>query len=449
MSNKYKIPIVIIVGRMNVGKSTLFNRLAVNVKSMILDYAGVTRDFLQDTITWKSRTFQIMDTGGISLKKTQDELAEKSRAKVLELIQNADICLFVCDGTVGVLPEDREIAKQLRKYGKKVILVVNKIDVHVAQEQLHEFDRLGFSVVVPLSAQHARGIEDLLSAIIDELPEKKVDDMVEDQSVKCRVVLLGKPNVGKSSLINLLTNKERSLVSPIPGTTREAISEKITFYQEDILVTDTPGIRKKGAVTETLEGMMVKTSFRAVDAAHIVLLMVDASEGQLSDQELKLAFYAFDDCKKAVIILFNKEDLTDEESKDALKSDLSLYKHLMTKVESLTISCKTGKNIGKILPLITKVWDRYSQELPDVELSLLFKDALRNRPFYKNEQLLMLHTVKQSYRAPLTITLKVNMPEWFGRSQLSYFENVLRKKYDLKGTPVKFIVQKRKPEESR
>lgn len=445
MSNKRKLPKVIIVGRMNVGKSTLFNRLAVNVKSMILDYEGVTRDFLQDTISWRSRTFQIIDTGGISLKKTQDQLAERSRTKVLELIQEADVCLFVCDGTVGILPEDRDIAKQLRKMGKTVIAVINKMDVHSAQEQLHEFDRLGFKVVVPISAQHARGTQELLSAIIDTLPES-TDSVEPEQPVKCRVVLLGKPNVGKSSLINLLTNKERSLVSPIPGTTREAISEKISFYHEDILLTDTPGIRKKGSVSETLESMMVKTSFRAVDAAHIVLLMIDASAGQLADQELKLAFYAFEDCHKAVIVLFNKEDLTDEESKVALDSDVSLYKNLMKKVESLSISCKTGKNIGRIVPLITKVWERYSQELPEEELSLLFKDALRVRPFYKNEQLLMIHTVKQTYKAPLTITLKVNMPEWFGSSQLGYFENVLRKKYDLKGVPVKFLVRKRKLE---
>lgn len=447
MSSKYKAPKVVIVGRMNVGKSTLFNRLAVNVKSMIFDYEGVTRDFLQDIVTWQSQTFQIIDTGGISLKKSPDELLEKSRTKVLELIQEADVCLFVCDGTVGVLPEDRDIAKQLRRFGKKVILVVNKMDVHIAQEQLHEFDRLGFKVIIPISAQHARGTEDLLSAILHELPESSTTAADDNQSVKCRVVLLGKPNVGKSSLINLLAQKERSLVSPIPGTTREAISEKITFYQEDILVTDTPGIRKKGAVSETLETMMVKTSFRAVDAAHIVLLMVDASEGQLSDQELKLAFYAFEDCKKAVIILFNKQDLTDEDSKESLQSDVSLYKHLMSKVESLSISCKTEKNIGRILPLITKVWERYSQQLPEEELSLLFKDALRRRPFYKNEQPLMIHTVKQTYTAPLTIILKVNMPEWFGPSQLSYFENVLRKKYDLKGTPIKFLLRKKKLEE--
>lgn len=446
MSNKRKLPKVIIVGRMNVGKSTLFNRLAVNVKSMILDYEGVTRDFLQDTISWRSRAFQIIDTGGISLKKTQDELAERSRAKVLELIKEADVCLFMCDGTVGILPEDRDIAKQLRKMGKTVIAVVNKMDVHTAQEQLHEFDRLGFNVVVPISAQHARGTQELLSAILDALPESTADSVEQEKAVKCRVVLLGKPNVGKSSLINILTNQERSLVSPIPGTTREAISEKITFYHEDILVTDTPGIRKKGSVSETLESMMVKTSFRAVDAAHIVLLMIDASAGQLADQELKLAFYAFENCHKAVIILFNKEDLTSEESKAALESEVSLYKNLMKKVESLTISCKTGKNIGRIVPLITKVWERYSQEFPEEELSLLFKDALRVRPFYKNEQLLMIHTVKQTYKAPLTITLKVNMPEWFGPSQLAYFENILRKKYDLKGVPVKFLVRKRKLE---
>jgi GTP-binding protein len=447
MSNNHKIPQVAIVGRMNVGKSTLFNRLAVNTKSMTYDYEGVTRDFVYDTISWGDKTFQIVDTGGISLKKTSDPLLEQSRAKVLDLIREADVCLFVCDGTVGLVPEDRDIAKQLRRAGKAVIVVVNKIDVAIAQEQLHEFERLGYKTVIPISAQHARGMNDLYEAITELLPESATDVVLDDQPLKCRVVLIGKPNVGKSSLINILTKQERSLVSDIPGTTREAISEKISFYHEDILVTDTPGIRKKGSVSEPLESMMVKTSFRAVDAAHIVLLLVDATEGQMSDQELKLAFYAFEDCKKALIILFNKQDLTNEEEKEALEYDLDKYQHLMKKVERLTISCKTGKNIGKVLPLISSVWEKYSFRFPEEELSLLFKDALRRRPFYKSEQLLMIHTVRQTYVSPITITLRVNMPQWFGESQLGYFENVLRTKYDLKGVPIKFVVIKKRDED--
>lgn len=447
MNNIPHKPKIAIVGRMNVGKSTLFNRLAVDSQSMVFDYEGVTRDFVYDTVAWHNKSFQIVDTGGISLRKTTDQLTQQSREKVLNLIDESALCILVCDGTIGLVPEDREIATVLRKKGKTVILVVNKMDVALAQEQLHEFERLGFSHVIPVSAQHNRGINELLDVIVNLLPNSTDKKLEEQKVLKCRVALIGKPNVGKSSLINLLTKQERSLVSDIPGTTREAISERISFYQEDIQLTDTPGIRKKGAVTEPLENLMVKSSLRAIDAAHIVLLLVDAKESQLSDQELKLAFYIFEECKKGLIIIFNKQDLVDEEAKEILEYDLKRYKHLMNKVERLNISCKTEKNIGKVVPLIDKVWHRYSIQFEEEELSLLLKDALRRRPFYKQEQPLILHSVRQTYVAPITITLKVNMPEWFGESQLGYFENVLRSRYDLKGVPIKFMVTRKKESE--
>ncbi|PKN03759.1 ribosome biogenesis GTPase Der [Candidatus Dependentiae bacterium HGW-Dependentiae-1] len=440
---KSNYPSVVIVGRTNVGKSTLFNRLSEDVKSLTLDFHGVTRDFLKDTISWQGRFFDLIDTGGVSLQKTEDELAEKTRLVALNMLEKADLVLFVCDGTTGVLSEDLAIAKMLHKLGKKALLVVNKSDTHLAQERQYEFARLGHQPVIVISAQHGLGIADLLEAIVHALPEKTVEQ--EEKEVRCRVVLLGKPNVGKSSLMNLLLKQERSIVTNQPGTTREPISERITFYKEDMLITDTPGIRKKHSVTEKLETMMVGRALRSIEDSGIVLLLIDAHEGRISDQELKLAFYTFEKKYKALIVLRNKQDLVDEDLQDSLDFSLSEYQFFMKKIEQLSISCVTEKNIGKILPLVDQVWHRYTQQLPDErELTLLFQQALAERPLFHQSMKLEVFKARQVVSGPITIVMRVNNPQWFGSSQLAFFEGVLRAKFDLKGVPIKFVARRGK-----
>lgn len=432
---------VVIVGRPNVGKSTLFNRLSVNVKSITYDESGVTRDILKDTVQWNNKYFTLIDTGGISLRKTTDPIFEKARMLALSMMEQADIVLMVCDGKVGPVPEDSEIVKILHKMGKRVILVVNKIDSDVAKEMVHEFRQFGFKHSVAISAQHSHGIGDLLDMIVELLPEDQ--KAVVEEKPTCKVVLLGKPNVGKSSLMNLLLKKERSIVADVPGTTREAISERVTFYQEDILVTDTPGIRKKHAVTEDLETMMVKSSFRALDDADVVLLLIDSSAGQLADQELKLAFYAFTQKFKGLIILFNKSDLKTEHAQERLEFHMEEYEYMLDKVPQLTISCKTEKNVGKILPLVKAVCERYQQRFSDEELTMLFKDALNKKPLFAKTKPLVLHRVEQIKTGPITLLMIVNEPKWFGPSQLTFFEKVLRREHDLKGVPIRFVTRKR------
>lgn len=435
-----KLPTVVIVGRANVGKSTLFNRLSVEVKSLILDYAGVTRDIIKDTVCWKDRCFELVDTGGVSLKKVDDPIIEQVRLRVLTLLKEAELIIFVCDGTVGLLQEDRDIAKLLYKLGKPVILVVNKVDYRIAQENIYDFQKLGFEHVVPVSAQHGTGISALLDVIIEyQFPQKKVSE--DESKARYNVVLLGKPNVGKSSLMNLLLKKERAIVTEIPGTTREALKENVRFYQESIQVTDTPGIRRKRAVTEPLEGLMVKSSLQALKEADIVLLLVDASEGKLSDQELKLAFYAFNELHKALILLFNKQDLVTDDIRSALHYNFEAYRYFLDKIERLDISCKTGANVGKIFPLVQKVWQRYSQTFSSTDLTMLLKDALHKRPLYHKTNILKLFSARQLKAAPITLLLIVNQPRWFGPSQQAFLENVLRKEYDLRSVPIKFIMR--------
>jgi GTP-binding protein len=256
-------------------------------------------------------------------------------------------------------------------------------------------------------------------------------------------VFLGKPNVGKSSLMNLVVQQERSLVSPQAGTTREAVSDIITFYKADIQVTDTPGIRRKRGVTEPLEMLMVKSALRASDNADIVFLLVDASEGKLSDQELKLAFYVFDNYK-ALILVFNKQDLIDDVAKHTLEHNVEEYDYFLKKIPQITVSCKTGKNVGKILPLAQKVWEHYSQKFNNEELTMLFRTALQRKPLYHKTELLALYEVQQLATAPITLLLTVNEPQWFGQSQLGFLDNLMRDNFELTGAPIKFLLRKAK-----
>jgi len=437
MSNLSK---VVIVGRVNVGKSTLFNRLSTEVKSITFDQPGVTRDFIKDVVCWNKKCFELIDTGGVSLRKTQDSIGQEVQQKALSVVKEADVVLFVCDGEVGIVQEDVEISKLLHKLGKKIFVVVNKLDNLESEEKQYEFSKLGYSDIFPLSALHARGVGELLDAISESIAEKQVQGKEEKDT--CKVVLLGKPNVGKSSLLNVLLKEDRAIVSDIPGTTREPIREKIKFYKGDIQITDTAGVRRKRTIEEDLEKFMVKTSFKALKAANLVLLLVDASEGRLSDQELKLAFYAFEN-DKALIILFNKYDLVTDEIKEKLKFNLEPYKYFLKKVETMNISCKTGKNVGRLLSKVDKVWHRYSQKFTNEELTFLFKDALARKPLFHKTMRLVIRAVKQIATAPITLIIIANVPEWFGPSQLGFFDNWMRKNYDLKGVPIKFIVRKK------
>jgi GTP-binding protein len=435
---KKKLPKVVIVGRANVGKSTLFNRLSENVKSLIFDHPGVTRDFITDVIEWQDRYFELVDTGGIDLPS--DRLSQSIKERVHGLLHEASIILFIVDGKEGVVSYDQSVAEKLKKYAEKVVLVVNKTDAKKAQENVYDFYELPHERLVPVSAEHGTGISELFETIIDLLPDTQ--KMGEDDPAY-RVVFLGRPNVGKSSLMNTLLKQDRMLISDEPGTTREALSERITFYHEQLEFTDTPGIRRQRSVEAGLERLMVKSSFQAMKNANFVVLLLDVQEGRIVDQELKLAFYAFAEQHKGLIILVNKVDVMTAEQEERLDHSFERYEHLIAKVPTLRISCKTGKNIGKVVPLINTVSQRYYQQLPEDELEQIFKRALDKHPLVRNRQHLLVRKVKQLATGPITIGLQVNFPEWFGPTQLAFFENIMRKTYDLVGVPVRFVVKKR------
>lgn len=434
------LPKVVIVGRANVGKSTLFNRLSHATKSLVFDVPGVTRDFITDTVTWLGTTFELIDSGGIELKKTADYITQKVQDIGMKLIEEADVALFMIDASVGILEQDRMINQLLYKVAKKVVVVANKSDTAAAKEHRYEIEKLG-RPFVEISALQGTGSGDLLDYIVQELGEKKGSHTPEEP--KCTLVILGKPNVGKSSLMNALLAYERSIVTEQAGTTREAVTANVHFYKETLELTDTPGIRRKRSVTQELEQMMVKTSLRSVDRADIVLFVVDGSQMQLSDQELKLLFFVFEQRHKAVILLINKDDLLDTPQHEVLSHDFSQYDYILKKIPSLYISCTTGKNIGKILPLVQKVWQRYTAQLPSADMSLLLKQAFTRRPLYHQGKLLSLSRAEQVHTRPPKIVVYVNEPRWFGPSQCAFLENVLRKKYDLQGVPVILIPTKK------
>jgi GTP-binding protein len=422
---------------MNVGKSTLFNRLAPHAKSLTLDYEGVTRDAIADRVSWLGRSFELIDTGGLT-EKGNDPLLSAVRVRTRACIDEAAVVIFVVDGLAGVMAEDREIAQWLRTHGKQVVLVVNKIDAKAAQDQYLDFFQLYHTRILSISAAHGEGIGELLEQVVAALPAEQ--EACDESEAAYRVVLIGRPNVGKSSLMNLLVNEERSIVSSMPGTTREPVSSCISFSRESLELTDTPGIRRQRAIEEEIESLMVKSAMRAIKGADIVLLLIDASHADIVNQELKLAFYAFADLYKALVIVVNKADLLDAEKQKALDEALLAYPQLTKKIELLKISCKTGKGLSSVLPTIQRVWERHSQRLPAAELTRVLVEGVERVPLMRNRQRLHIHHVEQIAITPITLKLRVNYPKFFEAAHKGYLERTLREQFDLVGVPIKFVL---------
>jgi len=438
--SKKQAPVVVLVGRTNVGKSTLFNRIAKKTQSIVHNQEGITRDFLHEVISWNNKRFDLVDTGGLSTVGSDDPFQDYIQEVGISNCKRSSVVLFVCDGKIGLTEEDRRLARMIHKLNKETILVLNKCDNKNAfEENEHEFLALGFTKTFAVSAVHNVGINELLNEVTKHLTN--TPDLPEQPS--CKISLIGKPNVGKSSLMNALLKTKRSIISDMAGTTREAISERISFYGEDLLVTDTAGIRRKRKVNESVETSMVKSALAAVRTSDIVLLVVDGNAGRLSDQELKLMFYAFEH-GKGLIIIYNKSDLLTPEKKNLLTYELKEYEFFLKKIPHLYTSCITEKNIGLVSREIEKLRKRMIQKFDTVEVTELIHASMAKRPLWHKRQAMKVYSIKQvsQTRVP-TFTLHVNYPDWFEQSQLAYIENILRRNYDLRGCPVLFVVKKR------
>lgn len=442
---KKHYPLVVLIGRTNVGKSTLFNRIARRTESIVEDKDGVTRDYVAEHVTLNNKTFTLVDTGGFAYANADDPFAPVITERSKEACDAADVVLFICDGKNGIQQEDRRVARYLHKLSVPVLLVLTKADNKKAfEEHQYEFAALGFSDVYPVSGTHGTGVQELLKVVCSHLHNETKQPLAAPDF---RITLLGKPNVGKSSLMNILVDYQRSIVADIPGTTREAISERVSFYGHDLLLTDTAGVRKKRRVTDELESMMVKSTLAAVRSADIILFMVDGSTDRISDQELKLLFYAFEDQHKALILIHNKADLVTDEITNRRTYENDVYEHFLKKIPQLTISCKTGTNCGKVFREIEKVQERLRMHIGSGELYETVLGVLQKKPLFCNKQKLLVYNIVQQAehytRGCLTFELTVNHPEWFDESALSCIENILRKAYDMRGCPVVFILKKK------
>ncbi|HWW61909.1 MAG TPA: ribosome biogenesis GTPase Der, partial [Thermoanaerobaculia bacterium] len=309
---------IVIVGRPNVGKSTLFNRLAGKRRALIHDLPGMTRDRLSDVVELDDgRRYELTDTGGLEYGESpMSAYADEIRAQAKHALADADFIVFVVDGAAGVLNEDRDIAQDLRTESSKTVLAVNKIDRKDAEEGVHDFWELGFERVLPVSAEHGEGIDDLIDAISEVVPADSVE-AEDDEDAPIRVAIIGRPNVGKSSLLNRLTNEERAVVSPISGTTRDAIDSEIVRNGRRYLLIDTAGIRRKGKTTDEAEKLAVISARKAIERCEIALVMIDAIDG-ITSQDATVAGYA-DEGGKAALILVNKWDAAEHAQDDAKK----------------------------------------------------------------------------------------------------------------------------------
>ena len=426
-------PLIAIVGRPNVGKSTFFNKVVGKKISITEDKPGVTRDRLYADGEWRGKAFSIVDTGGIEMR-SDDVMWREIKKQAEVAIETAHVILFFVDGKEGLTTSDYDVADILRRSKKPVILVVNKIDDY-SEDKIFEFYSLGLGEPYPVSAEHSTGIGDVLDEAVSWF-EKGV--IKEDDSIKIAVV--GKPNAGKSSLVNRLLGFERSIVTDIAGTTRDAIDTKLTYNGKNYTVIDTAGIRKKSRVEDEIEYYSQLRAYDAVRRADVCLLVVDSTEG-LTEQDTKIIGFVHEEGKPSVIVM-NKWDLIEKDTNTVNKFDAKLKEDLkfMDYFKSLYISAKTGQRAEKLFVLIDEVYAHSRFRVSTGILNDLIADTVRvNEPPSYNGRRLKVYFSSQVAVAQPTFVIKVNSTELLHFSYERFLENVIRKNFDFSGTPIKII----------
>ena len=430
-------PIVAVVGRPNVGKSTLVNRLAGTSDAIVHESRGVTRDRSYHDADWNGRTFTLVDTGGIEPLKSDDVFASSIRDQALAAAEEADVILFVVDGTCGVTEEDETVARLLKRVKKPTFLLVNKLDnPDREQERLWEFFSLGVGDPLPISATHGHGTGDLLDAVVAALPEETPEE--EDAFADALgVAIIGRPNAGKSSLFNRMIGSDRSIVSDVAGTTRDAIDTVIEHDGKRYRMVDTAGIRKKSTVYENIEYYSMVRGLRAIDRADVALLVVDASIG-VTEQDQKVANLAIErGC--ALVVLLNKWDLlTEERQRTQVMETVDRRLTLAPWAEILRISALTGRAVEKIWALVDAAAARRASKLSTSRLNQFLTDLREfGHTVVDGKRRLRMHYVTQTGVNPPTFTFFVNHPDLVNDTYQRYIENRLREAFDLKGTPVR------------
>ena len=431
-------PIVAIVGRPNVGKSTLFNQIGKRRVSIVDDMAGVTRDRIYMDATWLNHEFTLIDTGGIEIKSA-DKILTAMRAQAKIAVDEADVIIFVVDGRAGLTADDEAVAKFLRGSKKPIVLAVNKIDT--PQQETYEFYGLGLGEPIGISASNALNLGDLLDAVVKNLPQSEVEVRDDDE---IRIAVIGRPNVGKSSLVNAMLGEERVIVSEIPGTTRDAIDTHFFVDGTKFTLIDTAGMRRKSKIAEPVERYSVIRSLRAIDRADVVLMLIEAPTG-VTEQDKKIAGYAHDSGKGCVIVVNkwdifpNKHDRSTNRFTDDLRERLGFLQYAPV----VYVSALTGQRVERVTELVKFVAEQQSMRIQTSILNELIRDAVAvNPPPSKKGKSAKIFFVTQADICPPKFIIFVNEPELLHFSYLRFIENRLRESFGFEGTPLKFVVRK-------
>ncbi|EHI98417.1 GTP-binding protein engA [Clostridium sp. DL-VIII] len=434
-------PIVAIVGRPNVGKSTLFNRLAGKRISIVQDTPGVTRDRVYAEAEWLNYSFTMIDTGGIEPER-DDIIVKQMRRQANIAIETADVIVFIVDGKEGLTPADNEVAAMLRKSKKPVVLVVNKVDSLKEEDNAWEFYNLGIGDPVTISASQGLGLGDMLDKVVENI-DKSVYEEEEDEYI--RIAMIGKPNVGKSSLINKLLGEERVIVSDVPGTTRDAIDSYLETENGKFILIDTAGLRRKSKVKEEIERYSVVRTYAAIERADVCILMIDATEG-ITEQDEKIIGYAHE-MRKAIMVIVNKWDLVEKDDKtlDKFKKDLQQNLKFLSYAEYLFISALTGQRVGKVLDIAKYCYDNYNKRISTGILNdVISKAVLMKEPPVVSLKRMKIYYVTQVATRPPKFVFFVNDESTRQFSYERYLENQLRNSFDFKGTGIQIEYRQRK-----
>ena len=421
---------VCLIGKPNVGKSSIFNRLIKEKKAIILDTPGVTRDRLYGVVIYKDKSFHLIDTGGILLG--DDDFDKDIIAQAELAIDEADIILFVVDGISEIDAADIHVKELLHRSHKKVIVVVNKIDNEERKDNIYNFYELGFETILPVSAEHNKGFKELLDLIT-----KDMDKLEEQEDDSLKFCLIGRPNVGKSSLINALLNEDRAIVSDIAGTTRDAIDTKFKYNGENYTVIDTAGMRKKGKVYEQVERYSLIRSLKAIDRSNVCVIVIDASEG-IIEHDKHIAHYALD-AGKALVIAVNKWDTVKNPDQE-IKKWQTLIKNefqFLPYVNVVFLSALTKKRMHTLMPEVITAYENWQKEIKTSVLNDIIMEAvsIHEPPSYKGKRL-KIYFVSQTDNRPPKFTFQVNNKNLLHFSYKRYLENKIRENIDLTGTPI-------------
>ncbi|WP_212943546.1 ribosome biogenesis GTPase Der [Heyndrickxia oleronia] len=433
-------PVVAIVGRPNVGKSTIFNRIVGERISIVEDVPGVTRDRIYSSAEWLTHDFNIIDTGGIDIG--DEPFLEQIRGQAEIAIDEADVIIFITSGREGITSADEMVAKILYKSKKPVVLGVNKIDNPEMRDQIYDFYSLGFGDPFPISGSHGIGLGDLLDEVAKHFPKMEETEYGEDT---IKFSFIGRPNVGKSSLVNAILGEERVIVSDVEGTTRDAIDSSYTFEDQEYVIIDTAGMRKKGKVYESTEKYSVLRALRAIERSDVVCVVINGEEG-IREQDKKIAGYAHE-AGRAIVIVVNKWDAVEKDEKTMKKFEENIREHFLflSYAPIIFLSAKTKKRLQNLIPIIKTVSENHAMRVQSSILNEVVMDAvaMNPTPTDKGRRLRIYYSTQVAVKPP-TFVVFVNEPELMHFSYERFLENRIRDAFDFEGTPIRLIPRRRK-----